>query len=169
MNVLNMQYITPNSKRWDYSDIPGGGHKRFKDPSTWLKVATFEKPPTPPTDGWRMARHQLRTAAMLKCDKTIWQNRSMPWLLMPWFLLVTRISATRLLNMKYEKLFALHKKLFHALYHISLNKIFRERPARSENVNIVWAWPFQITTCFIIQYCASSHQISGQYLKSLES
>ena len=26
-NVLNMQYITPNSKRLDYSDIPGGGHK----------------------------------------------------------------------------------------------------------------------------------------------
>ena len=25
-NVLNMQHITPNSKRWDYSDIPGGGH-----------------------------------------------------------------------------------------------------------------------------------------------
>ena len=26
-NVLNMQYITENLKRWDYSDIPGGGHK----------------------------------------------------------------------------------------------------------------------------------------------
>ena len=23
-HVLNMQHITPNSKRWDYSDIPGG-------------------------------------------------------------------------------------------------------------------------------------------------
>ena len=22
-NVLNVQHITPNSKRWDYSDIPG--------------------------------------------------------------------------------------------------------------------------------------------------
>ena len=29
-NVLNMQQITPNSKRWDYSDIPGGGHKKIK-------------------------------------------------------------------------------------------------------------------------------------------
>ena len=23
-HVLNMQHITPNSKRWGYSDIPGG-------------------------------------------------------------------------------------------------------------------------------------------------
>ena len=26
-NVLNMQHIILNSKSWDYSDIPGGGHK----------------------------------------------------------------------------------------------------------------------------------------------
>ena len=24
-NVLNMQHITPNLKRWDYSGIPSGG------------------------------------------------------------------------------------------------------------------------------------------------
>ena len=29
-NVLNMQHITPNSKRWNYSDIPGDGHKKIK-------------------------------------------------------------------------------------------------------------------------------------------
>ena len=47
-NVLNMQHIIPNSKRWDYSDIPGSGHKRLKDPLTWLKVATtLQNPPTP--------------------------------------------------------------------------------------------------------------------------
>ena len=47
-NVLNMQDITPNSERCDYSDITGGGHKKIKDPPTWLKVATtLEKPPTP--------------------------------------------------------------------------------------------------------------------------
>ena len=47
-NVLNMQHITPNSERWDYSDTPGGGHKRLKNPPTRLKVATtLEKPPTP--------------------------------------------------------------------------------------------------------------------------
>ena len=27
-NVLNMQHITPNPKRQDYSDIPGGGTSR---------------------------------------------------------------------------------------------------------------------------------------------
>ena len=32
-NVLNMQYITQNLKKWDYSDIPGGGHKRIKGPA----------------------------------------------------------------------------------------------------------------------------------------
>ena len=35
-------------KQWDYSDIPGGGHKKIKDPPTWLKVATtLEKPSIP--------------------------------------------------------------------------------------------------------------------------
>ena len=29
-NMLNMQHITPNSKRWDYSDTPGGEHKKIK-------------------------------------------------------------------------------------------------------------------------------------------
>ena len=47
-NMLNMQNITLNLKRLDYSDIPGGGHNRLKDPPTWLKVATtLEKPPNP--------------------------------------------------------------------------------------------------------------------------
>ena len=32
-SVLNMQYITPNSKRWDYSDIPSGGHKKINGPT----------------------------------------------------------------------------------------------------------------------------------------
>ena len=32
-NVLNIQHITPNSKRWDYSDTPGGGHKKTKGPA----------------------------------------------------------------------------------------------------------------------------------------
>ena len=46
-NVLNIQHITPHSKRWDYSDTSGGGHKKIKGPPTWLKVATtLEKPPT---------------------------------------------------------------------------------------------------------------------------
>ena len=32
-NVLNMQHITSNSKRWDYSDTPGGGHTKIKGPA----------------------------------------------------------------------------------------------------------------------------------------
>ena len=47
-NMLNMQRITPNSKRWDYSDIPGGGTENIKNPPTRLKVTTtLEKTPTP--------------------------------------------------------------------------------------------------------------------------
>ena len=49
-NVLNMQHITLNSKRWDYSDIPGGCHKKIKGPAHMVKMATtLEKPPPPPT------------------------------------------------------------------------------------------------------------------------
>ena len=32
-NVLNIQHITLNSKRWDYLDTPGGGHKKIKVPA----------------------------------------------------------------------------------------------------------------------------------------
>ena len=46
-HVLNIHHITPNSKRWDYSDPPAVAIKRLKDPPTWLKMATtLEKPPT---------------------------------------------------------------------------------------------------------------------------
>ena len=31
-NMLNMQHLTPHSKRWDYSDIPGGSHKKITGP-----------------------------------------------------------------------------------------------------------------------------------------
>ena len=39
-NVLNMPHVIPNSKWWDYSDIPGGGHKKSKALPTWSMVAT---------------------------------------------------------------------------------------------------------------------------------
>ena len=32
-NVLHMQHITPNLNRWDYSNIPGDGHKKIKGPN----------------------------------------------------------------------------------------------------------------------------------------
>ena len=41
-NVLNMQHITPNSKRLDYSDIPAGGYKKIKGLGDHLRKA-----PTP--------------------------------------------------------------------------------------------------------------------------
>ena len=33
LNVFNVQHITPNTKRWDYSDTPGGGHRKIKGPA----------------------------------------------------------------------------------------------------------------------------------------
>ena len=32
-NVLNIQHITPSSKRLDYSDTPGVGHNKIKEPA----------------------------------------------------------------------------------------------------------------------------------------
>ena len=32
-NVLNMQHITPDLKRWGYSYIPSGGHKKIQGPT----------------------------------------------------------------------------------------------------------------------------------------
>ena len=50
--VLNMQHTTPNSKRWDYSDIPGGGHKRIQAPAHMAEGGHhFRKAPNPPTHG----------------------------------------------------------------------------------------------------------------------
>ena len=48
-NVLNMQHITPNSKRWDYSDIPGGGHKQIKGRAHMVEGGHhLRKSPQPP-------------------------------------------------------------------------------------------------------------------------
>ena len=33
LNVLSMQHIIPNLKRWDYSDTPSGGHKKINGPA----------------------------------------------------------------------------------------------------------------------------------------
>ena len=43
-NVLNMQHITPNSRRWDYSDIHGGGHKKIKEGGHHLRKAPNPHP-----------------------------------------------------------------------------------------------------------------------------
>ena len=49
LNMLNMQHIIPNSKRWDYSDNACGAIDRLKDSPTWLKVATILENPQIPT------------------------------------------------------------------------------------------------------------------------
>ena len=47
-NVLNMQHITPNSKRWDYSDIPGVSHGQIKGPAHMVEGGHHprNRPPT---------------------------------------------------------------------------------------------------------------------------
>ena len=47
-NVLNMQHITPNSKRWDYSDIPIGSHGQIKGPAHMVEGGhqPRNRPPT---------------------------------------------------------------------------------------------------------------------------
>ena len=47
-NVLNMQHVNLNSKRWDYSDSPGSGHKKMKGPAH-TGHTSFEKPQPPPS------------------------------------------------------------------------------------------------------------------------
>ena len=44
-NVLNMQHIIPDLERWDYSDIPSGGHKQIKGPAhtvKWVSVNCWD-------------------------------------------------------------------------------------------------------------------------------
>ena len=41
--VLNMQHLTPNSKSWDYSDMPGGGVWKIKGP-TYLDDGNHQDP-----------------------------------------------------------------------------------------------------------------------------
>ena len=49
-NVLNMQHITQNSKRWYYSDPPGGGHKKIEGPAQMTEGGhqPLKKIPLPP-------------------------------------------------------------------------------------------------------------------------
>ena len=47
-NVLNMQHITPNSKRWDYLDIHGGGYNKIKGPAHMVESGhQLSKAPNP--------------------------------------------------------------------------------------------------------------------------
>ena len=47
-NMLNMQHKTPNWKRWDYSEIPGGGHIKIKGPAHMVEGGNhLRKAPNP--------------------------------------------------------------------------------------------------------------------------
>ena len=62
-NVLNMQHITPNSKRWDYSDIPVGGYEKIKGPAHMVEGDYYlrKAPQAPPTyDNNDLGQHRFR-------------------------------------------------------------------------------------------------------------
>ena len=42
LNELNIQHITPNSKRWDYPDTPGDDHKKMKHNKFFIERNAFE-------------------------------------------------------------------------------------------------------------------------------
>ena len=47
--MYSTQHITPNSKRLDYSDVPGGGHKKIEGPANMAEGGHHlrQAPPTP--------------------------------------------------------------------------------------------------------------------------
>ena len=57
-NMLNIQHIIPNSKRWIMQSSPVVAIHCLKDSPTWLKVATtLEKAPNPcPHDSYRFLK-----------------------------------------------------------------------------------------------------------------
>ena len=59
-NVLNIQHINPNSKRWDYSDIPGGGTEKSKGPTHMAEGDHhLRKDPNPHPQNLDEKKHKL--------------------------------------------------------------------------------------------------------------
>ena len=57
-NVLNKQHIIPNLIRWDYSDIPGGGHKYTIGPTYMVEGGHHLRNPHVSVEEWhKMWRH----------------------------------------------------------------------------------------------------------------
>ena len=102
-NMLNMHHITSNSKRWDYSGIPGGGNKKTEPegPTAMLRGHHLRKSPNP-THSQRASNaemlpchdvimnvvgvmHTRLTLMVLKPEYSKW-TRPITWLLMPWLL-----------------------------------------------------------------------------------
>ena len=69
-NVLSMQHITLNSKRWNYSDTPGGGHKKIKRPALEVEGGHhLRKAPNPHPrryHEWRKSRQCPITVSVFK-------------------------------------------------------------------------------------------------------
>ena len=51
-NVLIMQHTTQNSKRWDYSYIPGSGLKKIKGPAHMFESGHHVRKATNPHPLW---------------------------------------------------------------------------------------------------------------------
>ena len=68
--VLNIQHINPNSKRFNYFDIAGGGTwKISKDQLTWLKVTTTsEKNPTPTYYALPSVHSKINIGLLYECN-----------------------------------------------------------------------------------------------------
>ena len=65
-NAMNMQHITPNSKRWNYSDIPGGGTK-IKGPAHVVEVGLHLRNRTPtPTHFGVTSQYEYLKHSVLK-------------------------------------------------------------------------------------------------------
>ena len=86
-NVLNMQHITSNSKRWDYSDISGGGHNSGLGLSQWEKALHSNESsnwlrPHPEQFMWRA---HANSSSINKCQSFIWilWYEQITWYLIP--------------------------------------------------------------------------------------
>ena len=77
-NMLNMQHVTPNSERWDYSEISGGGMDRLKDPPAWLKVTQTHPSAGGYFDTWiysvGIPIKKLRSSYLYNGNSYTWKN-----------------------------------------------------------------------------------------------
>ena len=82
-NVLNIQHITPNSKRWDHSDIPGGGHIKIKGPGHVVEGGHHLRKAPPPTHlkpvssrGTQAVKHKTDREKICVVWVTPWKNET---------------------------------------------------------------------------------------------
>ena len=66
-NVLNLQHITPNSQRWDYSDILGGGQKRVKESAHMVEGDHHLRKAPKPTRSLTLSQTSVRYIGEAMC------------------------------------------------------------------------------------------------------